>query len=70
MKLTKHDIVYILIPLTLYSLLFMFKTNKSLEFNKLKESALLFLMVVIYNIHPMLSCCLYLLYLLNKHLDL
>ena len=70
MTLSKKDLVYIIIPFTLYLILFLFKNEESIEFNKLKEAIMLFLIVISFNVHPMISFCLYLIYLLNKHINI
>ena len=70
MTLSKKDLVYIIIPFTLYLILFLFKNEESIEFNKLKEVIMLFVIVIVFNVHPMISFCLYLLYLINKHINI
>lgn len=70
MNLSNKDLVYIIIPITLYLILFLFKTEESIEFNKLKEAIMLFVIVIAFNVHPMISFCLYLIYLLNKHINI
>lgn len=70
MTLSKKDLVYIIIPFTLYLILFLFKNEESIEFNKLKEAIMLFVIVIVFNVHPMISFCLYLLYLINKHINI
>jgi len=70
MTLSNKDLVYIIIPFTLYLILFLFKNEESIEFNKLKEAIMLFVIVIAFNVHPMISFCLYLIYLLNKHINI
>lgn len=69
MKLTKQDIVYIIILITLYLSIFLLKQEKHIPLNKINECILLFVIVLLYNINHIFSFCLCFIYLLNKYLN-
>lgn len=69
MKITKNDMVYIIVLITLYLTIFLLKHEKPIPINKLNECIILFLVVLLYNINNVLSFCLCFMYLLNKYLN-
>lgn len=69
MKFTKHDMVYIIVLITLYLTIFLLKQETPIPINKLNECIILFMVVLLYNINHVLSFCLCFMYLLNKYLN-
>ena len=69
MKFTSKDIVYIIIIITLYLCIFLLKHDKPIPLNKINEFISLFVIVLLYNITPVCSFCLWFVYLLNKYIN-
>lgn len=69
MKFTSKDIVYILIIITLYLCIFLLKHGEPIPLNKINEFIILFVIVLLYNINPVSSLCVWFIYLLNKYIN-
>ena len=66
MNFNKNDINYIITLFTLCVCVKMLKTKQQIEIDKQTEVIILFSIVLTYNIHEILSFCLFFVYLLNK----